>query len=340
MTLETIKRDDYAREIGLIAVDGAISERGLTALVRLPLARWGLSTKAAVLGYARNQLEAAGLREQASQQVGRQLEKLVLLRECERVWIDGEEYLAPAQPIWLRTGRDSASLLGVAPIPDGIVEQPLDQGTKDIVRRILVRNEQDLAALRVAGVREMSFDEWLQPVGFRSHAERRLGRPIRSDAFSLADFWNLLAAAVQDEGLPLGDDAEVRIVSGPPGTYFGKHDSEQCQGRWSEDASNGVWCAYRRGYSQAHWHPMILAIDGSHRQALDLFDRDEWCWALLARGNATGEPENSEWHDGVVQVHSPSPNQLIAGMDLLGPRRSPWSWLVNDGAPDLWKIVT
>ena len=339
MILESITRDEYAREIGLISDAGEFSERGLADLLRSPLARWGLSSKAKLLSYARIQLEAAGLRDQTSGQVTRVLRRMVRLGDCVEIRIDGAAYIAPAQPQWIRSGHESAALLGVEPVPDGIVERVPDGWSMDIVRRIVVRNDQDLAALRIAGVRETSLEEWLRPHEYVLHAMRRKSQLIRSDELSLAQFWELLVSALQEEGLPLGSDGEVRLVSGEPGEYFGKHYSETCEGRWTEVVSDGIWCAYRRGYSQAHWHSIIVAIDGGHLRALDLYNRDEWCWALLARGRSTRAEERVRRRDGVVQLSFPAPDQFVAAMDLMGPRLSGWSWEVNEGAPDPWTTL-
>ncbi len=340
MTLESITRESYAREIGLISEAGEISIRALADLLRLPLARWGLSTRIKVLSYARTQLEAAGLRDEASGKLAKVLRQMVRLKECVEVHIDGETYIAPARPQWIRSGYESATLLGVEPVPDGIVEQFPDTWRRDIVRRIFVRDEQEQADLHLAGVRETSLEEWLRPNEYLLHAMRREARLIRSDELSLAQFWELLVSAVQEEGLPLGNDAEVRLVCDDPGKYFGRHNSEACEGRWTEGAVDGIWCAYRRGYNQAHWHPIIVAIDGGHLRALDLYDTDEWCWALLARGKSTRVEERVERRNGVVQLTFPAPDQFVAVMDLLGQRRSGWSWRVNDGALDPWSMLS
>lgn len=339
MILESITRDGYARELGLVSDGCEISERGLADLLRAPLARWGLSSKTKLLSYARTQLEAAGLRDRASGLVAKVLGRLVQLKECVEIYIDGETYIGPAQPQWIRTGYETGTLLGVAPVPNGIVELAPNGSGRDIVRRIVVRNDKDLAALLMAGFREILLEEWLRPYKYQLHAMRRKDRLIRSDEMNLAQFWELLMSAIQEESLPLGDDAEIRIVGGEPGEYFGKYNSEKCEGRWTETAPDGIWCAYRRGYSQAHWNPTIVAIDGGHRRALDLYDKDEWCWALLARGKSTGTEERFDRQDRMVRLSVPAPDQLMAAMDLLGPRRSGWSWRVNDGAVDPWTLL-
>ena len=339
MILESIKRDVFAREAGLVTHDGEVSEHGLAELLRAPLARWGLSPRVAVLRHARGQLEAAGLLERASDLAGKVLERMLQLGECAEVGIGHERYLAPAAPRWIRTGEESAALLSVAPTPEGIVEFCPENGGTDIVRRVQVRGEEDLAALRMAGVREISFEEWLQPYGYLPHAMRRRGCPVRSDEFSLFRFWELLVTEATRHGLPLGGEGEVRVAAGEPGGYFGQYNAPDCEGRWSNVAPDGVWCAYRRGYGTAHWIPTIVVVDGGQRRTLDLYDGDEWRWALLARGRSSGTDERVERTDAEVRVSFPAPYQLVTAMDILGPQRGAWSWEVSPAAPDPWMAL-
>ena len=336
MILESLGREAFARESGLVSDDGEVLARGLADLLRSPLSRWGLSPRSNVLRHARDQLDAAGLRGRASHLLPGVLENLLRLGECENVGIGHERYIAPAPPRWIRTGEASASLLGVGPAPKGIVERSPDPLGRDIVRRIEFRSEEDLAVLRMADVGEISIYEWLKPLGHLQHGSRRAGRLIRSDELSLSGFWELLVSEAAEKGLPLGDDAEVRAAVGGPGGYFGRYDAESCEGRWSEVTSDGFWCAYRRGYGQTHWHPIILEVDGSQRRAMDLFDHDEWRWSLLARGLSAGAEEIIERGDGRVRVGFPAPDQLLTAMDILGRRRDPWSWEVSQAAPDPW----
>lgn len=336
MILESLGREAFARESGLISDDGEVSERGLADLLRSPLSRWGLSPRSNVLRHARDQLDAAGLRGRASHLLPAVLDNLMRLGECEDVAIGHERYIAPAPPRWIRTGEASAALLGVGPSPKGIIERSPDPQGRDVVRRIEIRSEEDLAVLRIADVGEISIFEWLKPLGYLQYGIRRAGRLIRSDQLSLPGFWDSLVSEAAEKGLPLGGDAEVRAVVGGPGGYFGSHDAESCEGRWSEVASDGFWCAFRRGYGQTHWHPIVLEVDGAHRRAMDLYDHDEWRWSLLARGHYLGTEESIDRCEGRVRVGFPAPGQLLAAMDIVGPRRGPWTWEVNHAAPDPW----
>ena len=339
MILESIGRDTFARETGLILDEGGVSDRGLADLLRMPLCRWGLCPRSAVLRHANDQLAAAGLQEQASQRLPEVLESLVRFGECEDLRIGRERYVAPGLSRWIRTGEESAALLSVAPAPKGIVERTPDRTGRDIIRRIRIRTDDDLTALRMAEVRETSIGDWLSPHGYQQHATRRTGRPIRGSEFSLSQFWDLLIAAVVEHGLPLGEDADVRTVAGEPGGFFGRYNAEAPEGRWAEVAPDGFWCGFRRGYGQGHWHPIILCIDGSRKRAMDLHDHDEWRWALLSRGDSVGSEERVNRSDSLLRVTFPAPNQLATAMDILGPRRSSWSWDISPEAPDPWAAI-
>ena len=58
MTVETLTRAEFARELGYVDADGNPSDRAIAQLLRNALGRWGLSPKRALVGYARDQLRA------------------------------------------------------------------------------------------------------------------------------------------------------------------------------------------------------------------------------------------------------------------------------------------
>ena len=336
MSIDIISQRRLAADLQLIGNGGEISERAVAGLLRAPLARWGLSPRYAVLRYAREQLEAAGVGDAAV--VARVLDRLIALGECEDVFVGHERYLAPAEPRWMSAGGGVGVYLSPTALPDGVSLVAM-LSEREITRRINVGSDDDAAALQVAGVREVSIEEWLTPPGYLRHAARRLGRPTRSDAVTLRRFWEVLTDALATEGLLLSADALVRAVTGAPGDYFGRHDASEPEGRWTEEPADGLWCAYRRGYSDAHWHPTVLAVDGSERRALDLYDADEWRWALLARGRNMNSDEVVQAAEGTLRVTFPAPSQMRAAMDLLGVQTGPWAWGWPTGAPDLWAFV-
>lgn len=337
MTVEVITRRQLAEEIKLVGEDGEISERAVAMLLRAPLQRWGLSQERAVLGYVRAQLTAAGF--DGGPIVKRVLERLQGLRECERVSIGDERYVAPGEPRWVMTGKDEAVFLSVAAPPVSII-CPEPRNLFDLAQRIHIESDNDLAELELAGAREISIGEWLTPLHFLRHATRRRRRPVRSDEIGLRGFWEILSAALREEGLPLTFDAEVRAVTGTPGSYFGRYDAPDAKGRWSAEPLDGVWCAYRRGYGEQHWHPIILEVDGQERRSLDLFDQDEWRWALLARGHALGKDELLVISDGLLRLTFPAPIQLRALLDLIGAWKDAWTWMWPSGAPDPLTLIS
>ena len=337
MTLETITRDTYAHELGLIQEDGEISRHSLAGLLRAPLARWGLSPRKEILRYAREQLEAASVLDRAGDPLLNSLDALVRLGECMEVYIGGDRYLAPPPPRWIPTGCGTGALLGVVPVPRGVEELP--GAGNDIVRRIRIGNDEDLDRLHMAGIRQVSIQDWLLPPGYLRYAADREGHLIRNDKISLARFWDLLEGALAKAGQSLDEDARVRAVVGEPGGFFGKIFAETCEGRWTESVPDGIWCASRQGYSSAHLHPILLQVSGPRRRTLDLYDWDEWRWALFARGCRLEEEEQVARRDNEVRMSFPPPLQLASAMDLLGPRRTAWSWEVAPDAPEPWRLL-
>ena len=339
MTLMVIGREQLARELGLTAEDGAFMRRGVAGLLRQPLSRWGLSPRRAVLRFAREQLDAAGLIELfPAPEVGKVLDQLQAMGECQEVSVGRERYVVPSVPRWIPTGDKTGVLLSVGPVPDGLaLLEPTSPD--DVVRRIRAANEDDLAVLHFAGFRRCSMEEWLRPLHYLRHGSRRLGRLVRQDTLPLDAFWELLVQSLTQDGHLLGEDAEVRVLSGSPGSFFGPHDGVDCEGRWSAAAGDEVWCGYRRGYGDAHWHPVIVSIDGRERRCLDVYDGDEWRWALIARGRAKGASERVKQEGVKVKLSFPAPTQLQTAMDLLGSRDGAWSWSVSQGAPEFWSHV-
>lgn len=336
MRLRTQSRAQLCAHFGYLDAEGIPSDRAIASLLRTPLSRWGLSPKRAVLKHARTELWAGGVEDVS--RVPRVLQRLVDLGECDELYIGHERYLAPAIPRWISVGAGVSAYLGVSEPPDGL--SLVDGGHRDIVRRIRLDTDEDAAVLELSGAKEVSLAEWLVPPGYLRHASRRMRKPARSDVVLLGGFWDLLEEALTEEGLTISADAEVRFLGGRPGDFFGRHDSSQPVGRWAIDSKEGVWCAYRRGYGDTHWHPCILAVAGDGRRVLDLYDEDEWRWAVLARGRRVGAEEVVRADGQRVQLTFPAPSQLRSAMDIVGRPSAAWTWDVNLDAPDLWHLLT
>ena len=202
-----------------------------------------------------------------------------------------------------------------------------------LVQKFDPRDLDTLAYLKIQGVREWALDDWCGEVGFVDYL---LQRNEKFYAPTLVDFWETLVSAILDDGLQLSADAAVRVVAGRPGTYFGRGRGAKPDGRWIEVPSNGIWCGVRAGYSESHWQPVLVRVDGERRFALDLHDWNEWKWALLARGRALGNPELSERNDTVVTFTYPLPDEITRLMHLVADSRSSWKWNVPQELPDIW----
>ncbi len=335
MTVETLSRSEYARELGFVDDEGSPRNQAIAQLFRDAISRWGLSPRGALLNHARDQLRAGDVDVDSVPDV---LEKLVDLGECAEVMIGNEFFIAPAEPRWVAVGGDRAALLGPLAVPEGVA-QVKELPSSDVVVRINVDGEDAPATLGAGGWRQISIEEWLQPIGYLRHLARREMGAVRADQWTLAKFWERLVSEVSEEGLLLGPDAELRVVAGPPGGFFGRHTAPGLEGRWVERPSEGLWCAYRRGYGENHWIPTIVSVDGDQIRSLDLFDGDEWRWALLARSQAYGVEEVVQRDGGLERVTWPLPAQLRAAMDLIGVPAGPWRWRVAEDAPDVWSLL-
>ncbi|KAF5055623.1 hypothetical protein DSECCO2_375820 [anaerobic digester metagenome] len=327
MTLKTQSRALFSAQFGYRDNEGNPSERAIANLLRAPLNRWGLSPRRDILKYARDQLRVGGIEDVSK--VSHVLQRLIDLGECDEMFIGQQPYLAPTSPRWIAVGDNVITYLGVYDPPEGL---PLiNYGHGDIVRRLNITADEDITTLELAGVQETSLREWFFPPTYLCHASRRMRKPVRGDAISLSDFWDLLENKLNDEGLMFGTDTEIRILAGHPGGFFGKYNSAQPEGRWSANPTEGIWCGYRNGYGDAHGHPCIVSVDNNKIRVLDLYDIDEWFWAVLARGHRFNNKEIVKIDGEKIQFTFHAPRQLRAAMDILGTPSGAWSWRASSG---------
>lgn len=336
MTIESLTRAQFATELEYVDSGGNASPRAIARSMRDAMRRWGLCPKRALLKHARDQLRAGDVPTDTVPQV---LERLVALGECAEVAVGHEAYVVPTEPRWIASGGSLAVLLGPVDIPPELGGLETLEPT-DVATRVQVGSEEQAAMLEVSGARQVSLSEWLHPPGYLRHVVRRSDNAVRVDRFDLVTFWGHLTAAVALEGLQVDPDAEIRFLVGVPGGFFGRHSAATLEGRWQNSAPDGVWCAYRRGHGDAHWLPTLVSIDGDDRRILDLFDDDEWRWALLARSRAVGPDEVIRRSGDEVQVTWPLPRQLRAAMDIIGVPSGSRRWRVAADAPDLWTLLS
>lgn len=339
MTLEIVSAEQIARSFALVASDGLASRRGLAQIFRSLSLRQGMATRQRLLRYAREQIAAAGLgAELPPESAGEVLDQLHAQGDYQRATVGHQVYAVPSIPRWMAIGGGRAALVGIAELPPSLrLWTGDDRG--DLVRRCDIQGEDAHAALRLGGFSAASWEDWLSPLGYVAHMVRRTDMPIRSDLQSLSSFWALLVESVTRDGDMLSSEAQVRYLTGQRGTFFGRKDSLECEGRWSGSADDGVWCAYRKGFGEAHWHPAIVAVDGEDRRSIDLYDGDEWAWAVLAKGETEARREVVNRSGDRLSVSFPLPQQLFSAMDLLGRRIKAWEWEIAADAPDIWALI-
>jgi hypothetical protein len=179
------------------------------------------------------------------------------------------------------------------------------------------------------GYATVAFLDWLGVPDFQTHLSRRSGIQSRG---SIREFWRFLTESVQQDGSPI-DPVQLQVVENADEStvFFGRPSLQGKSGRWVSSAQRGTWCGVRPGRNSNEWHPILVNVEESESRALDLYDWDEWSWALLARGLTIGAPENSEWRNGVLAFHHPIPKQLVRALRLLGgPGQKSWTWRVSE----------
>ena len=337
--MREISRHELSQILRLeVGTDGSPTHGSIAHAICRAVERWQLVPKVRVIAYVLDQLAAAGLTsEDVLARVVEVFDRMVLLGVVEPVDLAGRAHCARAEPRWIRLSDDLAVLTGTT---SGLeVPVALSRPGADPLANLVVKfnpNHLDtLAYLKAQGVREWTLGDWRGEFGFVEHLLRRNGK---SSAPTLENFWEVLIGAMADDGLQLSADAAVRVVAGCPGEYFGTGVRAKPEGRWTATPSDGIWCGVRAGYSEKHWQPILLEVDGEQRVALDLYDFDEWKWALLARGIALKNPERSERIGDTVAFSYPLPDDIIRLLLLVAESCSGWTWKVPQDVPDVWTL--
>jgi hypothetical protein len=264
------------------------------------------------------QFIAAGFEEDLVRaRVAEVIDALIEVGDVTPVRLSGKPSLVLSRPQWIRIAEGDLAFLG----QQDAGSQPI-AAINGFVRR---------AAATADTANPIDFAAFMGAPGYRRHLARRTSGTGDS---TLTEFWSILSSAVRHDGQPL-DAVLVRAVIDPPGSNngrFGSHNQPQLSGRWKTAAPDGTWCAVRPGRHPNEWHPILVRVEGTEVTSLDLFDWDEWNWALLARGVANGVPERSIWASGTLSFEHPIPKQFLRGLRLLGvPGKWAWTWqLTND----------
>lgn len=312
---------------------------GLSCLIRREVDRYGIRTTREITSALVPTLTAMGEDPAtARRQLKDVLEKLTELGELERGSVDRQRACLKPLPAWVRIGPDCAALLGTI-APSDLAFFPRDRAVQIV--RWFRPEEESIACLESLGVTERSFADWLAAPGWRPPFDF----PQPADS-SLSGLWSHCIDRLRREGMTGGDGdrTTLRLVRPPPGSYFGRRDSESPEGRWAtaSEMEDGEFLGVQRGYSDEHWRPLLVQVE-SGRPARTLFvaDEQQWLWALLARSLVVGPEEQVETDPSTGELHFtfPLPEQIVRVLRLIAVPSGPWRWQPTEGAdPQLWRL--
>lgn len=321
--LEPVEPAQLAGRLGITDDEGVPHLGGIANWARRCVAAWRRPARQRLTLFLHSQLFALGFDEEiVRKQVRTVIDGLLEISDLTSVRLDGRTSIVQALPTRVAISGDEEVLLG-RHAGHEVVSAVF---TGAIARHVSVSAEANRSGQHV------NFEEWLGSPAFLHHVERHTG--AASDV-PLAGFWVLLQASLDREGAPI-DRHRVRALVHPPGHgngFYGHHAKPGPEGRWSAEIPAGTWCAVRPGRNASEWHPIIVSAEENGCRALDLYDWDEWTWALLARGAAVGQPERMSVTGALLQFEHPIPRQFIRALRLLGgagPR--PWSWEMSEAA--------
>jgi len=318
--LEALTPEALRTKLGLEdGNDGAPAIGSVADAARDCIRAWRSPPRARVTAYLHRQFLAAGFTEESVRsRVGDVVDALIDVGDVTPVRLTGKASLVLSRPQWVGIAADDYAFLGQADPAN-----PVMDAANGYVRRAATLSE--LA-------KPIDFSDFLGVPGYRRHLARRTAG---TGDGTLAELWATLRDVLQHDGQPL-DAGQLRAVIDPPSTdngYFGRHNQPTVSGRWKTVVPEGQWCAVRPGRNANEWHPVVIQVTGSEVRSLDLFDWDEWNWALLARGSAIGEPERASWSNGRLAFEYPAPTQYRRALRLLGrPGLKSWTWEISEGA--------
>lgn len=293
--------------------------------------RWRVAPKIQLLNHLKRILSESGFHySECKERVNEVYKHAVLLGMIEEVSLGGQTHCMKSKLRWVRITEDLAVVTGtttglnISLIPSDGNSHPLFS----LIPKFDPNKVENIAVLQDLGVTEWTVREWQGEFGFIDYMTRR--KKIEESP-TIIDFWNLLNETITEEGLLLSEDAEIRIVRGEPGTYFGRHNSQNEEGRWTSSSEDGTWCGVRKGYQENHWRPCIVRISDDQRLVLDLFDFEEWNWALLARGISQEKPEIFKREGDTLSFTFPVPNHLKRLMFLVSNNNHKWNWDIPSG---------
>lgn len=336
--MRSITQDEFKNQMGLeVGDDGVVTLSSIATLVCTAVQRWRFAPKRQVSGYVKEQLRSANLLGNVAEDRFRfTLDMLIAVGAIESLQISGRAFFANVPVRWIQISPTHAVLTGTVTENERAILSSKNDDSGTLLAPYFNPEDIDLIArLQINGVVEWTLSDWR---GENKYVEHLLRRDPRTKDLSLIRYWHVLQDDLNNHGLPMAEDTEVRVVGEKPGTFFGNGKKLSVEGRWTTSPKDGVWCGLRKGYNENHWHPVLVNVTGENRRFIDLYDFDEWDWALLARGRAVGNEEAIERKDELVTFTFPIPYDIKRLMLLLGISlaHKSWSWKVPTNCPDYW----
>jgi hypothetical protein len=330
-----ISSSSFAETLGLVAVGDPpkylADRRGIAELIRRFVFARGCVTRREVSNYLAPIFQAVQEFDQNSKAVFVQVgDMLTQLGDLCPIRINREHGWGRTPFRWIATSPTSAVVLGHLETEfTGAVRCTAENRT-DLVRRYSTIDS-SISEL-FSPTNQLSIEEWIGVGAWNKHRERRGGDV---DASSIESFWDCLLTDLSHSDAVASDDGSLKILSGPPGGRFGKHNSIKPQGRWTSSLKqpDGTYLACYSARNQNDWRFLLIELKGHHVvRAITLENSDEFQWALLARGVHTREQESIIVNDRDVHLTFPPPKQLRWLLNLLGTQNSGWKWRLANRA--------
>ena len=330
--LERLAPSDLGARLGFTGETDSPDVGPIARTARVCVTQWRAPQRQRVTSYLLQQLVASGFDEEpARDRVRDVIDGLIDIGDLTAARLDGKGCIALSLPIAVGIGPTEIALLGTS--SNDIVSE---RGHPSYLARRMKPGSSEIA------VDIQEFREWVGTVGYVRHLTRRAGT---QSCGTLREFWSCLVNSVRQNGNPM-DHRQVRAVIAPSNersAFFGRHNTPTVSGRWSTEMTDGIWCGVRPGRNANEWHPVLVEVSGDDARSLDMFNWDEWSWALLARGEVLGSSERASWNGAILSFHYPIPDQFGRAMRLLGGRgERSWTWNLTEAAHacfNLWRTA-
>lgn len=299
--------------------------------VRQAVELWGACRQARVTAYMTRFLVLHGL-EDAGDRARDSVEFAVTLGEVERGTVHGQPWLMPTFPRLVQVSSSLQLVLGGGLEALQVESSDVEQWCVAGAARWLKSSREDVSELHAeVNYSEFELRDWVGEPGWAPILERLTG--TRSG--TLRALWECLKAAVANSRVRSDGPDRLRVVLGAPGEFFGGIRAERIEaksGRWSgvEDLNDGLYVGARPGAVTTTRRPCVIQATGGELRLFDLWDWDELCWALLARGVHAGEPELVfRQHAGAHTVAAPAPRQVQRLLSCMGASDLDRRWTYN-----------